>query len=331
MAKLTIAERYALSLCLIDVGCSGGLSPIWDVFGSRLTAVGFDPLVAEIERLRATEPRPSVRYEAAYVGLSQAQQRQKEATLAALPAQQLFDHDIYSRKSSKLAMSTADYAKQMFNLGSDLCYSDRCLSVDEYVFSEGIGPVHVLKVDTDFCDLEVLMGAEHTLQHCLMVQSEAGFHDPLHPYATSFANIDLYLRSRGFTLYRFDIHRYTRRDLPGQFVYELPAQTLQGPVEWGDVMYARDLAHPAYEDTYRFDVDEQTVLRAACLFELFDLPDCAAELINARRSFFPEHDAMLDQLVPSFLGEGLTYSDYIKRFRQNYKALYPSGQRANVK
>ena len=35
----------------IDVGCSGGIDPVWRVFGPRLRAVAFDASLDECERL----------------------------------------------------------------------------------------------------------------------------------------------------------------------------------------------------------------------------------------------------------------------------------------
>ena len=54
---------------LIDVGCSGGLHPMWRVFGEDLVAFGFDPQQSECERLQAAETNPRVQYYASYVGL----------------------------------------------------------------------------------------------------------------------------------------------------------------------------------------------------------------------------------------------------------------------
>ena len=64
---------------IFDVGCSWtGLGNEWTAFGSSLAGVGFDPLEAEIERLRSIENRPNVIYEAAYVGLSAEQRRARD-------------------------------------------------------------------------------------------------------------------------------------------------------------------------------------------------------------------------------------------------------------
>src|SRR4051812_6151996 len=54
---------------LLDVGCSGGISPFWRVFNPSLVALGIDPVVTECERLNAKESSSSVRYRPAFVGL----------------------------------------------------------------------------------------------------------------------------------------------------------------------------------------------------------------------------------------------------------------------
>jgi hypothetical protein len=62
-----IAEALIEPFVLLDVGCSGGVAPGWAVFGDKLRAHGFDPAVAEIERLSRAETRPGVRYHTAFV------------------------------------------------------------------------------------------------------------------------------------------------------------------------------------------------------------------------------------------------------------------------
>ncbi len=62
-----MADALTEPLVLIDVGCSGGIATPWDVFGDKIKAYGFDPAVAEIERLAKVETRPEVHYRAAFV------------------------------------------------------------------------------------------------------------------------------------------------------------------------------------------------------------------------------------------------------------------------
>ena len=46
---------------LVDIGCSGGIDRQWRRLGRRLRALGIDPNVREIERLRARAPVDVIR------------------------------------------------------------------------------------------------------------------------------------------------------------------------------------------------------------------------------------------------------------------------------
>lgn len=51
-----LVERGAFAedpMFVVDVGASGGIDPYWREFGRQLEAVGFDPLVAEVDRLNS--------------------------------------------------------------------------------------------------------------------------------------------------------------------------------------------------------------------------------------------------------------------------------------
>src|SRR5215472_15348839 len=61
-AKLQ-AERFRL----LDVGCSGGIDPVWRAFEPRLQALGIDASESECRRLADHERNPEVSYVAAFV------------------------------------------------------------------------------------------------------------------------------------------------------------------------------------------------------------------------------------------------------------------------
>ena len=52
---------------LVDVGASGGIAPWWYAFGAHLRAVGFDPLLAEMQRQQALRPHEGITYVAGAV------------------------------------------------------------------------------------------------------------------------------------------------------------------------------------------------------------------------------------------------------------------------
>src|SRR6478672_8927045 len=69
-ARFARPSPYAIEeLMLIDVGASGGIDGFWgECFGAKLKAVGFDPLIAEVDRLNKVRGYGGIRYEAALVG-----------------------------------------------------------------------------------------------------------------------------------------------------------------------------------------------------------------------------------------------------------------------
>jgi hypothetical protein len=61
-ARYVAEHLKAEQFKLVDVGCAGGVAPGWRQFGDRLAAIGFDANLEEIEKLRASEPNPNLRY-----------------------------------------------------------------------------------------------------------------------------------------------------------------------------------------------------------------------------------------------------------------------------
>ena len=55
---------------LVDVGCSGGIDRQWRRMGPRLRALGIDPDVGEIARLRGREKNPRISYLNAFAGIA---------------------------------------------------------------------------------------------------------------------------------------------------------------------------------------------------------------------------------------------------------------------
>lgn len=306
-------------LSLVDVGASGGIADCWRAFGDAFTAVGFDPLVTNMNKMAAAEARPKVRYEAAFVGC-------RDFDTLFPPEQRQVRIDPYPRVSSVRAqeLMRVDFVADHFNEGETLVWSDRHITLDE--FFPGPAELDFLKVDTDGSDLQVLIGADRLLREgrFLGVIIEAQFQGWPHDYANTFANIDRCLRARGFQLYDLDRNRYTRAVLPGHFELDITAQTLTGQALWGDALYFRDLAHPQYESMWQYTVTRERLLKLAALFDLYALPDCAAELLLAHPDLTTEAERtrLLDLLVRS-AGFDTTYVEHIKRFEARPDSFFP--------
>lgn len=314
---------------MVDVGCSGGIDQHWFQFGEALRAVAFDPLIAEIERLRDQNTHPGVRYEAAFVGYSQFESlfpKEFKEDQVRNRTNQWFERTSAREYTRVRAIS---YEQEVFNRGSELTYTNRWIDLDKYMKTEAIPRLDYLKIDTDGSDIIVILGAREALARSVLgVEVEAQFTGEFHEYANTLPNIDRLMREAGLTLVDLESYRYTRAALPGRFYYDIPAQTTQGATQWGEAIYARDLADPLYEKKNpHFTVTPEAVLRLACFYELYGLPDCAAEVLVARRSILEPKfavGALLDALVWPDLGNGMTYEQYMEHFRNDPDRLMPS-------
>jgi len=91
-------------------------------------------------------------------------------------------------------------------------------------------------------------------------------------------------------------------------------------------VYMRDLGSAEYERMWPYYVvTRERVIKLACLFDLFGLPDCAAELLQTRRAIVgPACDPLLDDLAPADGGRPGAYAEFIRAFEANPGMLYPS-------
>ena len=310
---------------LIDVGASGGIDAAWSIFGARLKAVGFDPLVAEIDRLNRINQQPGVRFEAAFVGARNFDALFPPELRSDAVATQ--SNDPWARVSAAAAAKQMrdSYVQAVFNAGAPVVLTNRRIVLDDFVAKEEYLAVDFVKVDTDGHDLEVLLGAEKMLLAggVLGMSVEVQHHGPIHPYANTFDNIDRFMRGHGLTLFDLESYRYSRTTLPAPFVWDIAAQTMSGQVLWSEALYFRDLADPTYEKKWPYTMTSERVLKLASLFDFFGLSDCAAELLVNREGFLQPgvRDELLDLLAS---GEPGSYAALVAEFSRDYQSFYPS-------
>jgi FkbM family methyltransferase len=311
---------------LLDVGCSGGIHELFRQFGDHLHAVGFDPLVPEIEKLTRENKNPNIRYEEGFVGSPRYAELFPDAERAKAP-----NNDFTSRTSSLRAQkgSTEAYQQEHFNSGQALKFSERKIALDDYCRDNKIAKVDFLKIDTDGHDYNVLLSAEELLGAGVLGASvEAVFHGPAHPHSNVFANIDRFMREKGFTLCDLDMFRYARGALPLPFYYDIPAQTRGGAPLWGEAVYFRDLADPNYEAKWGMKFTARDKIVLACLYDLFGLPDCAAELVLKSPDAFDPGTSKdyLNLLVPPMVTGRLVYDEYVGVFDMHPELWYPKNK-----
>jgi cephalosporin hydroxylase len=202
------------------------------------------------------------------------------------------------------------------------------IGVDQIAREHGLPTVDFLKVDVDGSDPEVLESARNTLveQKVLGVGVEVNWFGTANPTEHTFHNTDRFMREHGYSLFGATLRPYSRIDLPAPFEYDVYAQTRFGQPYQGDAVYIRDLAAP-YQRELASTYPPEKLLKLACIYELFGLPDCAAEVLNCfRMQLAPLGDveALLDALTPPLLGAKLSYREYVSKFHTDPQSFLPS-------
>lgn len=306
---------------LVDVGARGGIESKWAVFGESLKAIGFEPLVGEVERLNAQPSNPQVHYRACLVGYRRYEELFPNA---------LRDKKIETRNNLAFRRTSAFRAvseQQLHYVRTDPDCAAELIELDDLV-DGATGDVDYVKIDTDGSDYPVLLGAKRLMRSgpVLALSVECQFHGPVHDEANLFSNIDRLLRSEGFSLFDLEVYRYSRGALPKRFVYRIPAQTVEGQVLWADSLYLRDLGDRDYEEKWAISVTDAKILKLACIMEIFGLEDCAAELLlkyRERLSAIINISACLDMITPELNGKRVSFEEYSRAFAQDAKRFYP--------
>ncbi len=145
----------------------------------------------------------------------------------------------------------------------------------------------------------------------------------------TFSDLDIFVRKFGFDLYDLDIYRFARSAMPQPFLYNFvdhngsfyEAQTVRGQASVGDALFFRD----PIKHQKQYDLSQ--VIKRAAFFEIYGLPDCAAELLLASRNLLDsiyDIDQLLDLLTPAIKGKRRSYAEYMAAFKADPAQFYPS-------
>jgi hypothetical protein len=199
--------------------------------------------------------------------------------------------------------------------------SPQKLTVDDLIGGHGIDGLDFLKLDLDGPDYEVLAGFVPHLDrlHALGVKVEVNFFGLEHEDVHSFHNTDRLLRGHGFELFGLTGYNYSNAALPAAFAAGVLGPTVFGRLLQGDALYFRDPAGSAGPGA----LSPTKLLKLACMFELFDLPDCAAEILVRFGEKIGRNDTaqLLDLLVPRLDGVKLSYKEYLARFNADPRSF----------
>jgi FkbM family methyltransferase len=331
MLRHVVRERLleADPFVLVDVGCSLGIDAAWRLFGDQLRVLAVDAQVDEIDRLARAEEHANVRYRAAIVGLADDHPFHEQRRRDAVDGGGYFDP--FERTSAMAAVrrvpNPAESDFEETNLWTARTLADERITLAELLEREGFKDVDFLKTDVDGGDLEVLLSGEQALDtaNVLGLMVETPFIGSPHDTTHTLHNVDRLVKRHGYLLYDLSVQRYSRTALPAPFAYRIFAGTSWGQSIWGDMVFFLDAANPGVE-RFRPNLSPTKLLKLACLFELFRLPDCAAELIVNRCDEFAkiaDPEVLLDLLTPRLDGRKVSYREYVAAFEEAPERFYP--------
>lgn len=318
---------------LIDVGCGGGISNCWRAFAGSLRALGIDPRISECRRLQANEANPQVTYTPAFVRLPTTDpfrvQRGNRSPWSGNP---------WERTSPARAMAILQERTAKENQASelnawqedDLADNTACKTLDQLVDMHGLHDVDAIKIDVDGLDLEVLHSAAATLRRCPVLGCvlEVNFFGTDDPTDHSFHNMDRFMRAQGFELFDLSTRRCSSVALPAPFRCDgAPHETLFGRIVQGDALYLRDPCGWKDSSFSPVTLTPIKLLKLACVFELFNLPDQAAELIRDYADEVKplvEAKPLLDLLANELDPRTESYDLYLRGFLDDPTSFYPS-------
>ena len=357
-------------LFLVDVGVSGGINPVWRHWGDGLSATGFDMIGSEIARLSAAEKNPGISYRHARVATSDP-----VGVLARPPRETQSNYAVHrtsgylatviledredaafeetwrrtvrqSNPPATAAFANLDdreadpyiaYFSSLFSRGEELDLATERTALDTAIAAAGLDRPTFLKIDVDGYEFDVLQSGRSLLEsgHLLGIEVEIQFHGPAEAGAGAFADVDLLLRSHGFTLFDIETVRHGRSALPRPFAISEPAETVGGPVQWGNALYLRDIGDPAFADKWPQAgqvVGEEHLRCQVLLLDVFGLPDAAAELVLANPGLFEPaaaDEAVLSKLAERVYGPEASHAQLVARFGADPKSFCATGEAAD--
>lgn len=324
-------ERFTF----VDIGCSGGIDPVWRIFGDRLRAVAFDASVDECERLSKQESHPDIKYMAGFVGLPVDHpfllQTRDRKPLSQNPFFRFGAGRMLRLHQERLSTASLE-EKLMHNAWhmTRLADPDAPVVVPSVLESMGWVDIDFLKIDIDGPDFQVLMSFDGKFDALglLAARLEVNLHGGNEDTGHIFYNTDRFMRERGFELFGLDVRTYSMAALPSPFAITMPAQSVSGRPYQAEAFYARDPAGIDWEQLAAAMRPEK-MAKLAAILSIWNQPDSAAEILVCFRDKLQEVfevDLGLELLAGQAQAAATTaasYKDYMEEFDAGAARFYP--------
>ncbi|WP_445636135.1 Methyltransferase FkbM domain-containing protein [Nostoc sp. DSM 114161] len=236
----------------------------WNLFAPNLTIYGFDADPDACEAAEAELELKQINWTEKHIPLALGKSVQ-EATLY------VTKHPMCSSLYPPNETYTArfSYLPELCNL--DFTIEIETTTLDTFCNAEEINTIDFIQIDVQGAELQVLEGALEILKRGVLgIQVEVEFS---HIYVNQplFADIDVFLREHGFTLFDLETNYRHRARSP------IGSTHRRGQLLWGDAYYLQD---PIRENA-NFQIKEPSkILKLACIADVLGFPDYSLELLE---------------------------------------------------
>ncbi|MGA7938122.1 MAG: FkbM family methyltransferase [Kovacikia sp.] len=257
---MTIANIGSRKISREDDYASSG----WGLFAPNLTIYGFDADADACEAANADLEARQITWNERHLPLALGAAI-GEATLHV--TKDPMCSSLYQPNEPYLVRfaGLSEVMSEDFSIGLDIT------TLDQICQTEAIPAIDFLQVDVQGADLQVLKGAAELLERSILaIQVEVEFSHLYHDQPL-FANVDIYLREQGFTLFDLSMAYRLRARSPIQ------SSLRTGQILWGDAFYFRDLIQE--EDNSPLKTPEQ-LFKLACIADILEFQDYGLELLE---------------------------------------------------
>jgi FkbM family methyltransferase len=236
----------------------------WQIFAPNLTIYGFDADPDACDEANANLEERGVNWEEIHIPVGLGKE--------------VGDAKLYVTKNpmcSSLYPPNEQYLARFGGLPElvnlDYEIPIEVITLDHFCQTEDIDEIDFLQIDVQGADLDVLSGASWILDKSILaIQIEVEF-SHLYKDQPLFADVDTFLRAKGFTLFDLMSSRRVRNLSPIQ------SNSHPGQILWADGIYFRDLIN---NDIHSLPKTPEQIFKLACIADVNNFSDYALELFR---------------------------------------------------
>ena len=290
-------------LIIVDVGARKGFEKHWDHYKNQSKLIGFEPNEDSYKECVEEKSNEQTSY---YPFALYDKKGEKDFYITSYTSACGFykpDKKIVRRFGREDIFEITDITKV------------KTIDLDSFSNEYELPNIDFIKLDTEGSELDILKGAEKTLKNSVLGLSIEVEFIKMYLDQPLFSEIDQYLRLLNFELYDLDLNRKTRKALAPYGSSNLDL----GQLVQGQALYFRDAVDELEINKSKEFWHQSRILKMASIQEIFNLPDCAIELMQESQSLeiFEKGDlnTWTDLLAPDIDGKDISYKEYLNRLR----------------